>query len=276
MTVAKTLAELHQARREAVSLPAGRRPRLSFVVPAHRRYALTAACLQALRATCDQLADLGVDADAVVAADDTNLDTASACGFHTVRVANMPLGAKWNDAYQRACENGADYLVSLGSDDIVDATVIAAALPGPREISCFRHSAVVSPDAARMALITVIYPGGDGVKIIPAALLAPLGYRPFADERYRALDGSMIDTLRRTVRFRWMYRDVHPLQIVDFKSARDQMTGFDRFERSSRGVDVDQVVDDPFDRLAEVYPEAVLDPIRRVYSRGHTRATVSA
>lgn len=244
--------------------PPGRgAPKLWFVVPAHRRIDLSAACFEALAATCARLRDLGVDGRAVVVADDANTAAAAAAGLAVVQAPNRPLGSKWNAGYEHACRQGnADFVVPLGSDDIVDADVIADSLPGPREITCFRRSAVVSPDGKRMALITVTYQGGDGVKIIPSQILQRLDCRPVEDSRDRALDGSMLEQFeRKLTRFRFVYHDRHPLQIVDFKSTVDQITAFESFTRSSRGVNVDEIVRAPFRRLADVYPPEVLAPI---------------
>lgn len=259
--------ETIRARGETVS--PGPRGRVWFVVPAYRRVTLSTACFKALAATCSRLRELGVDGNAVVVSDDANLDVAADAGLHTVAAPNRPLGAKWNAGYEYACRQGdADYVIPFGSDDIVDAEVIAASLPGPREVTCFRKSAVVSPDGRKMALITVTYQGGDGVKIIPAPMLSRLGYRPLDDSRERALDGSMLETFARKIpRFRFVYRDQHPLQIVDFKSPVDQLTTFDRFNRSSRGVDIDEIVSAPFARLAASYPDEVLAPVRSLYVR---------
>jgi hypothetical protein len=251
--------------------PAGwkqRRPSLWFVVPAHRRYKLSAACFQALAHTCRQLAALDVDASAVVVADDDNLAAARDAGLATVRSANQPLGRRWNDGYEYAGAHRVDYVVPFGSDDIIDAHAVADGLPGPTEITCFRRSAVVSPDGGRLAELEIPYPGGDGVKIIPAGLMSSFGYRPLHDSRARAMDGSMMERFTRAgIRPTFAYRDRHPLQIVDFKSDADQLTGWDALVASF----ATDVHDDPFSRLADVYADGVLAPIQALYSRGQPR-----
>src|SRR5574337_351116 len=125
---------------------------LWFVVPAAGRSAMAAACLRQLQRTCATLVAAGVRASAVVVADDENLDVADELGFGTVRRGNRPLGRKWNDGYQLAGEAGVDFVVPFGSDDWIDpAAILAAPLPGPDEIRCFRRSAVVREDGRRLA-----------------------------------------------------------------------------------------------------------------------------
>lgn len=76
---------------------------LWFVVPAHGRERLAAICLKQLRRTCDALSAEGIDATAVVIADDANLDTARELGFGTIERANDFVSAKYNDGIEFAC-----------------------------------------------------------------------------------------------------------------------------------------------------------------------------
>src|SRR6187551_1252597 len=121
---------------------------LWFIVPAYGRFDIARVCLKQLRRSCDAITRGGIRADAVVVADDENLDIAHENGFHGYEQANEPLGRKWNDGYELACREGqADYVVPFGSDDWIDpAAILELPLPGPREIRCFRRTAVVSED----------------------------------------------------------------------------------------------------------------------------------
>ena len=79
---------------------------------------LTAICLRQLRRTCDSLAENGVQATAVVIADDENLDTARELGFGTVDRDNRFISRRFNDGIQLACDpefnpRPADYVVPL-------------------------------------------------------------------------------------------------------------------------------------------------------------------
>src|SRR4051794_2342619 len=100
-------------------------PSLFFIVPAAGRESLARVCLRQLRRTCDALQAEGIDANAVVIADDRNLRTATELGFGTVRRDNHFLARKFNDGIQLACdpqinERPVDYVVPCGSDDWVD------------------------------------------------------------------------------------------------------------------------------------------------------------
>lgn len=79
-------------------------PTLCFIVPAHGRTELAQICLRQLRRTCDALTGHGIEASAIVIADDRNLDTARTLGFGTIRRDNTFLSRKFNDGIQAACD----------------------------------------------------------------------------------------------------------------------------------------------------------------------------
>src|SRR5688572_14547654 len=95
---------------------------LWFIVPAHGRTELARICLRQLWRCCHDLIENGVDATAVVVADDENLDTARDLGFGWVRHDNQYTSQKFNEGIYLACNNPrpADYVVPCGSDDWVD------------------------------------------------------------------------------------------------------------------------------------------------------------
>ena len=73
-------------------------PSLWFVVPAHGRLELARICLTQLRRTCDELTHHGIDASAVVVADDDNIETADDLGFAWVKRENRFLSRKFTTA----------------------------------------------------------------------------------------------------------------------------------------------------------------------------------
>lgn len=77
---------------------------LWFIVPAHGRLSLARICLEQLRRTCDALIREGINATAVVIADDENLDTARELGFGTAERDNSATSAKYNDGIQLALD----------------------------------------------------------------------------------------------------------------------------------------------------------------------------
>lgn len=231
--------------------------RLWFIVPAHGRAELTQVCLRQLRRTCLDLDQFGIDAQAVVVADDENLETARDLGFATCEQVNTPLGRKWNDGYEVAADYGqADYFVPLGSDDWVEASFIAGRLPDDHEIRCSRLSSVVSEDGQHLARLRIPYDIGDGVRIIPRALLEPLRFRPAAEHKPRAIDTSIMERLHPA---RLVYHDTDALQIVDWKS-REQLNSYQRCLVFKQGEE-----QDPWGALAGRYPVEALEEMRAVY-----------
>lgn len=241
---------------------------LWFIVPAHGRHEVARVCLKQLRWACDALTSGGIRASAVVVANDENLDMAQGLGFATYERENEPLGRKWNDGYELACrEGGVDYVVPIGSDDWIDpAAILEFPLPAENEIRCFRRSAVVSEDGMWLTRLNITYDGGDGVRVIPSSLLEPFGYRPAAEDRKRAIDTSVWDAIRNhyepAKRPRFIYHDLHPLQIVDFKSRGEQLNPYADCRKSFQ--DGDEVFN-PWLMLGEHYPKGLVDEMAGVY-----------
>lgn len=239
-----------------------------FVTPAHGRTDHARVCLEQLAHTCQTLTENGVDASAVVIADDDNLDTAEELGFATVLRENTPLGRKWNDGYQLACDpdvnpRPADYAIPFGSDDWLDpALILEKGLPGPGEVACYRQAGFVDETGTQLTLAEVAV--GVGIKIIPAQLLKTVGYRPAEDDRVRAIDASVNRGLGH---IGGVFRDLHPLQIVDFKSADVQLNSYDvvRGRHAPAGDPVD-----PWPALASVYPARSVAAMRHLYEARRT------
>ncbi len=236
--------------------------RVWFVMPVHGREELTRICLRQLERTCEAAAAFGVNTTAVVIGDDTSVDYADELGFATVRRNNDQLGRKFNDGYQFACDPEfnpapADYVIPCGSDDWVDP-VILRRMPG-ETIGVFRQFAVVDEDRTSLSRIKVGYHGGCGVRIIPRSLLARCGYRPAEEDISRGCDTSAIMGMYAVGRVmpKMTVLDVHPLQIVDWKSHGQQLNSYRSIRSYRHGDD-----GDVWDALAEHYPEAALDEMR--------------
>lgn len=242
---------------------------LCFVVPAYRRVALTEICLSALKWTCDTLEQChGIRATAVVVADDENLETARALGFGTVRRENNPLGRKFNDGIEFACRVlGVDFVVPCGTDNWVLPAAIAL-LPDDGEVVCRRWLSAVSEDGSKIALMKVTYQGGDGIRTFPASTFKPLGYRPAAEDKNRAIDGSIWDRLVRVQSVDrplpvFRYRDISAFQVVSFQSPDVQLNKYDdlysAFGRSEQP--------EPWRALADHYPSDLVARVRAHYGR---------
>lgn len=240
---------------------------LWFVVPAHGRVELTHVCLRQLARTCDDLADFGIRASAVVVADDGNLETATELGFGTVERDNSFLGRRFNDGYQAVCEAGVDFAVPLGSDDWVQAWWVAADLPEPDEVRCSRVLSVVSEDGRSLSPIDVPYEGGHGVRVIPRRLLELVGGRPAEEFRRRAVDTSTLRNLKTRTGCRVVYTSQEDqLAVVDWKSHGQQLNSADSCLRYGTGA----TFHDPFEALAGRFDEDILDDMRAVYDQAAT------
>lgn len=233
---------------------------LWFIVPAHGRFDLARACLRQLARTCSTLAEHGLHASAVVIAADANIDTALELGFATVERENAPLGRKWNDGYELAGLAGVDYVIPFGTDDWIDAGLVLTDLPGEQEIRCQRLCGIVREDGLKLCPLRITYKGGVGVRTFPTAMLKPLRYRPADDDARRAIDTSIFQNLRLSRGFEIRYVDMHPFQIIDWKSREGQLNGYQPCRKYQDGPEVD-----PWTTLAGYYPAEALDEIRPLF-----------
>lgn len=238
---------------------------LWFVVPAHGRLEMSAACLRQLARTCDQLTEHDIKASAVVIAEDDNLDIAADLGFATVERENRALGRKLNDGYELAARAGVDYVVPFGTDDCVDHNLFAGDLPTDK-IRAHRLSAIVDENGARLRTVKVTYDGGDGIRVIPLQMLKCLGYRPIDEDRNRAMDTSTTIRVARANNCRqaalFVYHDLHPLQICEFKSPSEQLNAYKPVADSFGYGDESET---PFADLEAVYPREFLEEVVSVY-----------
>ncbi len=234
--------------------------RICFVVPVHGREDLTRICLRQLRRTCEAA---NVEATAVVIGDDDSIDYADELGFHAVRRDNQQLGRKFNDGYQLACDPRfnpapADYVVPCGSDDWVDP-VILERLPPDGTIGIFRQIAVVNEERNHLMRVNYRQNGGVGIRIIPRAFLAACAYRPADEHHGRGIDTSTLMAMYRLNRRlpKMIEMDVHPLQIVDWKSHGHQLNSYRALAGYRRGDETDV-----WSELAEFYPSEALEEMR--------------
>jgi hypothetical protein len=262
------------------------RPALWFVVPAHGRLEIARICLRQLRRTCDALEQEGIDASAVVIADDENLDTALDLGFATVRRENSFLSAKFNDGIQVACDHRlnprvVDFVVPCGSDDWVDHRIFLGQLPGPREMLAFQLAAFVDETGTQIVSRPITYQGGVGIRVYPRQMMGRrrlLGrdrdtrelvyappFRPADEDRRRACDTTILVNVKRTYKGdgpRIRYGDIHEYQIVDWKSRGEQLNAWtDIVNRFPGG----HGPTDPFETLRNIFPSEALDEMRAHY-----------
>jgi hypothetical protein len=232
------------------------------VIPAHGRIPVSRVAFAGIAWTLKVLRHRGIDVRALVIADDANIQVAQEHGFDTLVRPNRPLGRKWNDGYEHACRNGATHVMSCGSDDWIHPDLVLAMLrvQAGNAIVATRRSAAVAPDGREIALLTIPYEGGDGIRLLPLSLLKTVGCRPTSDSRDRAIDGAMRDQLTRNAPIRWEYVETHPLHIVDFKTV-DNLTPFEKFAAAGYVTGICA-----FDTLSEHYPANLVAPARELYA----------
>lgn len=241
---------------------------LWFVMPAHGRVDLARICMRQLRRTCDQLAERGVRASAVVIACDENLDTARELGFGWVRRPNWALSQKYNDGIQLACDpdynpRPVDYVVPCGSDDWVHPDLFTD-LPDPDTMVGFQQMAFVREDGRELTVRNLPYEGGSGIRIYPRQIMATAAYRPADEDRKRACDTSILVNLKRLGAIGQVeHRTIDPLHLVDWKSPTEQLNSYDAIGVRYRKVEAV----DPFDALAGRFPDVALEEMRAHYDR---------
>jgi hypothetical protein len=238
-------------------------------MPAHGRFELAAICMRQLRRTCDSLQAEGVNATAVVIADDENLDTARDLGFATVERDNRYLARKFNDGIQLALDpehnpHPADYVVPFGSDDWADHRLFLDLPPADRVVG-WQRLAIVREDGQQISCHQLDYMGGAGIRVYPSELMRPFGYRPADPDRRRAIDTSILVNVCQhhgPERMRIEHRHLHDFQIVDWKSPAEQLNRYADLAAVYRPT----VTGDPFTELAGVYPDEAIDEMRAHYA----------
>jgi len=236
-------------------------PSLWFIVPAHGRAGLTKICLDSLRWTCDELKASGIDASAVVIADDENLDTAHELGFWGYEQDNSFLGRKFNDGYELAAKQGVAYVVPLGSDDWIHPSLITERPLEPDHIRCARKCVMVAEEGARFMRLQVMYEGGLGMRIMPTGLLKALGGRPADEDRPRGIDTNTLMKIKGVHRVELDYCDVFDFQIVDFKTAGSNLNTWEMCRKHASDPE-----NDPWPSLLEHYPATSVAAMKAYYA----------
>jgi glycosyltransferase involved in cell wall biosynthesis len=219
--------------------------------------------LEQRRRLCQELAVRGIDAQMLITACDENLDLAREYGAIAVETPNKPLGRKCNTGLQAAAEEGADWIVWIGSDDWVHRDVFDPLPYQPEQAPAIligRRAAIVDLQAGRMR--RCVAPSRYGVIpwIVPRRMLEPAGFAPVDHHLSRGLDGGLIRGMRRAgAELRWHVHDPHDLRIVDFKTAVN-ITPYDRLAAHAVADD-----EDPWPALEARYPADLVALARRTH-----------
>lgn len=203
------------------------RPSLWIVSPAHGRFAVTRLAFAQRKHLIGELARRGIDAHCVVVADDENLEIAAGHGFETVEMDNTRIGRKWNAGITFACEQGAEFVSVIGSDDWAHPDLFELPeQPARRDPVVLTGRRLTICDLSRGVLkaCQVRGPWGCIPWVLPRAVLEPSRFAPCKPEQRYGLDGSLVLGLR--VKPEWRFADRDPLDLVDFKTDGNNITPY--------------------------------------------------
>lgn len=232
---------------------------LWFVTPAFRRFEMTAICLEQRNRVIAYLAARGVEAHQVVIADDENLDIARAAGADVIEMDNSLLGRKWNAGTKHAAEQGAEWLVQIGSDSWIDPGYFLPLTPRRFTLTSTAYCAVTADRLGEMCVSPRNMRHSAGPYVFHRSIMAPSGFAP-CDEDSRMTDTSTISGIERTCRFpiNWQTRRVHRFQYVGFR-VEPLMTTYASLRRWMVREHAD-----PWAILGHHYPADLVDRARKV------------
>jgi hypothetical protein len=221
---------------------------LYFVTPAWQRFELSRVVFSQRKRVIDALSEHDVEARCVVVADDANADIAESFGFDVLRRPNYALSRRFNDGIQHAAQQGAEWIVPIGSDSFIDPAYL---FPLPDEGVLRTSTLYAIAESGRLGQLRVKSGTGVGPYMIPRSIL-PKSQRPANEHRKRGVDTSTIRGLRSG--WRREVVDLHPWQYVGFRS-HPQMNSYDKLY-GRLGVGEESEV---AERLSEYYPADLVD-----------------
>lgn len=235
---------------------------LWLVSPAWGRFAVTRVALAQRARLADELAARGADCHSLVVADDENLEVAAEFGAVGLEHPNEPLSDKCNAGLRFAGEQGADWIVWIGSDDWIHPDAFAPIFEPMGE-----RMTRPMVTGSRIAVVDMLNPrlrvckarGRHGVIpwIVPRRALEPSGFRPLPGGKARGLDGWLVHGMRASrVKPQWLVHDPHDMARVDFKSSVN-LNDFDAL--GGLGPVSER---DPWTALADHYPQDLVDLAR--------------
>jgi glycosyltransferase involved in cell wall biosynthesis len=216
-----------------------------IVSPAWRRFDVTRLVLEQRSRLRDELASRGIDAGLLLVTSDRNRDIAAEYGCDTVDAPNDPLGRKANVGLAAAVATGADWIVWVGSDDLIH--------PDAFEPLHLEYELPVIIRGKRIAMVNLTTgvlqqmgsPSAYGAIpwFIDRRLFAVTQIRPIKADLQRGLDGSLFRGLRRhRIPFELVTHDPHAFRCVDFKTPAN-LSPFDLTAERLAGEQPEQTLD---------------------------------
>lgn len=240
-----------------------------IVTPAYRRYDLSKVCFAQHAWVAAQLRPRGVDVVSCVIADDDNLDLASSFGFASVERQNDYLGARFNDGYQYAAAEGADFICPLGSDSWIHPDFFAG-LGDPKSSTLLTSTryALVCERGERFAELSIPRAPGVGPHIFPTRLIGAEDWRPVRETIQRGCDHSLISAIQRHHSLALTWLDIDPAQYVGFRTAGEQLNPYEQLANAYAKNETS----DPWAELERLYPDHLVEEARSVYAARNAAA----
>lgn len=241
-----------------------------FVSPAYGRYSVSDIVFEQRGHMVTALRSAGVDARALIVADDNNLKIAQRYGLETLDHPNLPLGRKLNAGIEHAYRSGATHVCFIGSDSMALPACFERLAPGVVSYGRWytlvervpvRHEvklgrAVMIAGGLRVPVLDVPTPTW-ALNVYPRELLGKVGGRPVDDTRNSGLDGSIRTRLGP---YEEVLIDVGPYQVVSLRTDK-QITS------SQKLVDRYHVQDGSFAELvAAGYAQETVARIEALYN----------
>jgi glycosyltransferase involved in cell wall biosynthesis len=239
-----------------------------LVSPAWQRFDVTYLVLHQRRWLCDELAKVGLTANAVIVADDENLEIAEHFGFPTVELDNTDLGARFNAGYQYAAGEGADVFCHIGSDDWVHPDLFKILttvdleedtpppMPAVGEAVVWRRSPAIvghrrillaNLETGRSVRCFVPTKHGCIPWLIPRKALEREAFAPIEPGLSRGIDGALVRGM--SARPTWIFQNGPDEWCVDWKTSSN-LTAYKELSYSI-GMEEER---EPWDSLTEFYP----------------------
>lgn len=207
-----------------------------FVSPAYRRPQISAIVYHQRATMLNALRNQGIDAHALIIADDDNLQLARDAGLQTLNHPNLPLGQKLNAGISHAYREGADHICFIGSDSLALPQNFTQLHPrkvtygtwytlihAPTQTSRRQYRTETRTLPAQVTILHIPRPSW-ALNTYPRRILDITKGRPVTPHLNAGLDGSI---RANTGRYQEQEHEVGPHQVVSLRSNDQQITSTD-------------------------------------------------
>lgn len=244
-----------------------------MVVPCWKRPEITEIVFQEFRWVKKKVKG-HVNLNIVAVGDECNLEIARRHGFHAISSPNDYLGRKFNDGYEYAYKNGADYVIPVGSDSWIHPDVFIktnARLEGefkPGTIMYSTMHAMINETGTELGLIKMLPQNNEYNKcsllFYPRDLAESCGFRPCYEKQKSSCDRSTLENImKKNKNVSFLYnKDFNPVQYLAFKNKKVQLWNYEEYKAQFKKRE-----ENPWEYLEEFYPKELLDYGRSYYEK---------